>query len=267
MLKSLTNGLITSFLLFPNRAFLCQPEAFGLRAENAYFQTEDNFTLHGWFFEAPGSKATLLLFHGNTGNISGRLPKAKLWRDKGVSVLLMDYRGYGKSAGKIVTENDLYRDAEAAVKWLKENKRTDEADILLYGESLGSAPAVELAARRKFKGLILEAPFTGLLDLARLHYPWIPVGFIQDFLLDNASKISRVRSPFFLIHGTADETCPYAMGQRLFEKALELKEKLTIPGGAHNDLLEKGGRDYIEKPFDFFSAQENNQGSTSGIVF
>ena len=207
--------------------------------------------LHGWFFEAPESKACLLFFHGNADNISSRLPKAKAWIDRGVSVFLLDYRGYGKSKGDIKEGDDLIKDADAALKWLKETKAYSASQLTLYGESIGAVPAIELSNKEKFKAIILEAPFTSLKELAKHHYGMAPDFMLKDFLMDNEAKISKVKSPVFVLHGAEDEIVPFAMGKRLFEKAPEPKEFLEIRGARHNDISVVGGSDFFDKPFQF----------------
>ena len=277
MLNWLYNIIVTSLLFFPEEAFIAQPSDFGLQSETVTCVTNDGVKLHGWFLPADGGqsklgqgnpqpqsgqaadggqsklgRATLLMLHGNAGNISGRLDKAKGWIDRGVSVLLIDYRGYGKSEGVITCENDLYLDGAAALKWLKDTKGIPYTEVILFGESLGAAPATELAIHTPLKGLILEVPFESLRAMAKLYYPWVPSFVLKDFKLDNLSKISKILCPVFIIHGTDDDVCPYEMGRRLFENAVQPKDFLTIPGGMHSDLPEKGGPEYFDRPFRFF---------------
>ena len=257
MFNWLYNILVTSLLFFPEENFIAQPADFGLKSETVTCLTSDGVKLHGWFLPADGGQSklgrpTLLLLHGNAGNISGRLDKAKGWVDRGVSVLLIDYRGYGKSEGLITCENDLYLDGAAALKWLKDAKGIPYSEVILYGESLGSAPATELATQTTLKGLILEVPFVSIREMAKLYYPWVPSFVLKDFQLDNLSKIGKILCPLFVIHGTDDDVCPYEMGRRLFANAVQPKDFLSIPGGMHSDLPEKGGPEYFDRPFRFF---------------
>lgn len=272
MFNWLYNILVTSLLFFPEENFIAQPADFGLKSETVTCVTSDGVKLHGWFLPAENpqaarqpqsgqaadggrsklGKATMLFLHGNAGNISGRLDKAKGWVDRGVSVFLIDYRGYGKSEGVITCENDLYLDGAAALKWLKDAKGIPYPEVILYGESLGSAPATELATQTQLKGLILEVPFVSIREMAKLYYPWVPSFVLKDFQLDNLSKIGKILCPLFIIHGTDDDVCPYEMGRRLFESAVQPKDFLGIPGGMHSDLPEKGGPEYFDKPFRFF---------------
>ena len=251
MFKALTHSIVTSLLFFPDEDFIELPKNLGLVSETVEYLTDDGVKLHNWFLPAEGAKACLLFLHGNAGNISGRLPKAAGWVKRGVSVFLLDYRGYGKSEGKIDNEVDLYLDGVAALKWLKEKKGIPLSQIILYGESLGSSLATELATREKFKGLILEAPFTNLLELARHHYSWLPSFLLRDFPFNNLEKIAKIHSPFFLIHGTEDEVCPYEMGQKILAQAPEPKRLFTVPSGAHNDLRDRAGEPYFDRPYEF----------------
>ena len=245
--------MIASMIFFPVKNFTVIPKSIGLSAEDAAIQTEDGLKLHGWYFGVPNSKSCLLLFHGNADNISIRLPKAKAWIERGVSVLLVDYRGYGKSAGEIKSSADLIKDAQASLNWLKTNKKFKPSEIVLYGESMGSVPAIELAGKEKFKAIILEAPFTSLKDMAKLLYGMAPDFMLKDFQMNNDEKISRLKTPVLILQGTNDEVVPFSMGKDLFKKAPEPKSFYEIKNGGHNDLFEKAGEDYYAKPFEFAS--------------
>ena len=243
--------MVSAFLFFPEKNFHTLPRDHGLSEEEVFFPTQDGLRLHGWFFEAPHPWATLLFFHGNAGNISGRLFKAAGWVPRGVSVFLVDYRGYGKSEGKIEKGKDLLEDAQSALRWLKEERKIPPEKIVLYGESIGSYPATELARLEKFAGLILEAPFTHILELARIHYGGIPEFLLKDFQMNNQDAIPHAQAPVFILHGDQDEICPLAFGERLYELAPSPKEFYVIRGGHHNDLAEAGGDSYFESPHRF----------------
>ncbi|MBI4358274.1 MAG: alpha/beta hydrolase [Candidatus Omnitrophica bacterium] len=268
MIRWLINTMIASMIFFPVREFSARPEHFGLSAEDVWCRTSDGVRIHGWLIPSGATARTtgggaseisscLLFFHGNADNISIRLPKAKEWVERGISVLLLDYRGYGKSEGKIDQGVNLYQDAEAAVRWLKENKNFDPSQLILYGESIGAYPAIELAVRQKFRAVILEAPFTSIKELAKKHYGLAPDFFLKDFLMDNESKISELKSPLFILHGGDDEIVPVEMGRRLFEKAPAPKEFFAIQGAHHNDISLIGGTDFYEKPFRFAVGQDS----------
>jgi len=242
--------MISSMIFFPTRDFPYQPKDFNLPAEDARMVTSDGVMLHGWY--TAGGSECLLFFHGNAGNISLRLPRAKAWHDRGFSVLLVDYRSYGKSGGKFKHGDDLHRDAEAALKWLKDEKKFSNDRIIIYGESLGSVPAAWLAAKGKFNSLILEAPFTSAKDVAKIHYAGlVPDYFLKDFPLDNAALIGSLKTPVMIVHGTADETIPFWMGKRLFEASPEPKEMYEIEGGGHSDMPEVVGSKFFDRQVEF----------------
>ena len=247
--------MVTSFLFFPEKSFYALPKDHGLTEEEVFFTTRDGVKLHGWFFESRGSKATLLFFHGNAWNISGRIFKAKGWVERSISVFLIDYRGYGKSEGSIKAGKDLLEDARGALKWLEEKKGMSSEKIILYGESIGSYPAIALAEEKKFAGLILEAPFTNVLELARKHYSWVPDLLLKDFLMKNEAAIPKVKAPVFILHGDQDEICPVEFGERLYELAPSPKEFYVVQGGHHNDLPEVARDHYFEYPYQFLSSE------------
>lgn len=257
MFRAWINLMIASMIFFPVREFSARPEDFGLQAEEVWCETEDKIRLHGWFFPTDGKTSPgtpslcLLFFHGNADNISIRLPKAEAWTKRGVSVLLIDYRGYGKSEGKIEKGDDLLKDGRAAVQWLNNEKGYSAKQTVLYGESIGAVPAIDLAVHEPFKAVILEAPFTSLKEMAKRHYGFVPDFLIQDFLMDNEAKISSLRSPLFILHGTEDEIVPFEMGKRLFDKAPEPKSFLAIENARHNDISMVGGADFFEAPYRF----------------
>lgn len=259
-MKWLLNLMVTTFLFFPGKNFYALPKDFGLSEEEVFLTTQDGVRLHGWFFAIPESPATLLFFHGNAGNISGRLFKAKGWIERGVSVFLIDYRGYGRSDGKIKKGIDLLEDAKAALVWLEKEKRIPSGRIILYGESIGSYPAIALAGEKKFSGLVLEAPFTTLLDLAGIHYNWVPEILLKDFPMKNEDAISRAKAPVFILHGDQDEICPVKFGERLYELAPSPKELYVVQGGRHNDLPEVAQTAYFDYPCRFLARENNFQG-------
>jgi hypothetical protein len=260
-MKWLLNLMVASLIFFPDKQFYALPRDYGLAASDIFLTTGDGVRLHGWFFEASseGEGTTgravpaILFLHGNAGNISTRILKAKGWLDRGVSVFLLDYRSYGKSGGRIQKGVDLLEDARSAVRWLEGERQIPAGKILLYGESIGAYPAIELAREKPFAGLVLEAAFTNLLELARVNYGgWVPESLLKDFAMKNDEAIAEVRAPVFFLHGDRDTICPLEQGKRLYELAPSPKEMFVIPGGDHNDLPEAGGEAFFERPFRFF---------------
>jgi len=239
--------MLATMIFFPEKHFYEMPMDYGLEFEEVQLITKDSTKLHGWYLPAKAEKGALLFFHGNAGNISGRLFKAKGWIDRGYSVFLLDYRSYGKSEGKIQHGEDILEDAQAALDWLTQTRKIELSQMILYGESLGTHPAIRLNVQNKTKALILEAPFTSFLDLARIHYPFVTKGIMKDFTFPNMEYINEIKSPLLILHGTLDEICPYPMAEELIKKAPEPKELFTVMGGAHNDLPVIAGDDYWER--------------------
>ena len=233
--------LIDQFIYFPEKHHDSRPEDFGLPSEDVEIRTEDGVKLHAWWIGDPSLRCTVLFFHGNAGNISHRLDRIRAWKEVPVRFLLVDYRGYGKSAGS-PSEEGLYRDARAAYDFLA-GRSIPASQIFLFGESLGGAVAIELAGRVKSAGLILESTFTSLRELAPVHYPFIPSALIPD-QYRSLDRISRVQVPVFIAHGTADEIVPFEMGRRLHEAARDPKTFHPVDAATHNDVYLQGGSSY-----------------------
>lgn len=250
---------IANMIFFPQGTYDLIPEDLGLSYETVTLPLSHTTTLQNWFLPAPEDKGTLLFLHGNAGNISDRLFKAKGWGECGYSVFLLDYRGYGKSTGKPRSENDILQDAREGWNWLTRKKKISPKKIILYGESIGSFPAIALASEHRARAVILEAPFTSFKDLAPRHYPWIPRLILdiilRDFEFSNISQIQALQTPLFIIHGTADEICSYEMGLKLYDKALVTKKFFPVKDGGHNDLPIKAGKAFWSEPQKFIEAQ------------
>lgn len=198
-------------------------------------------SLHGWWID--GGKPVVLFLHGNSGNVSTNLPQAVRFVRLGFSVLMVDYRGYGSSGGEQPSEQRLYEDAEAAYRFLL-NEGVATRDIFIYGHSLGGAVAVELASRiRHAAGLILESTFTSLSEVARMRFPFLPVERILQHRFDSLSKARAITLPVMLIHGTADETIPFEMSERLFDAVASTRKKLLlVANGGHSSSGAAGVR-------------------------
>jgi fermentation-respiration switch protein FrsA (DUF1100 family) len=211
--------------------------------EDASFEAADGVRLHGWFAEAPNPRAVVLFCHGNGGNVTSWGWVLRLYRDRlNASLLVFDYRGYGKSEGT-PTEAGILADARAARCWLAQRTGVAEGDIVVAGRSLGGGVAVDLAAKDGARALILESTYTSLPEVAANHLPWLPAQWVMNTRLNSAALIGNYHGPLLQCHGDADSTVPYALGKRLFEAANEPKRFETIPGGGHNDLP---GREYMQ---------------------
>ena len=230
------------FLYFPVRELDATPADYGLRGEEITVTASDGVALHGWWIRSEGRQA-VLLFHGNAGNVSHRLDRAKLFVDRlGVDLFLVDYRGYGRSQGK-PSEAGLYRDGLAIYEAARSRGFAPER-IVLMGESLGCAVAVEVALARPAAGVALETPFLSVPALARKHYPFVPTFLIRS-RYDTESKIRRVTLPKLFLVAERDEIAPARHGRELFELAAAPKELFVIPGAGHNDTYVVGGEPYL----------------------
>jgi hypothetical protein len=233
-------------IYFPFRTLEVTPKELGLRYEEARLVAEDGVTLHGWFLPMEGSRFTVLVCHGNAGNISHRLDRAMLMHAKlRTDVFLFDYRGYGLSQGA-PDEEGTYRDARAAHRYLSTARGVAPGNLIIFGESLGAAVALQLALEVPARALVLEAPFTSISDMAGSVLPFLPVGRLLRTRYDNLAKIGGLRMPLLILHGDRDTTVPFAQGRRLFEAAPEPKQFFPIPGAGHNDTYFTGGDPYWE---------------------
>lgn len=205
--------------------------------EDCWFRSADGLRLHGWLLHRDRPKHVMLLLHGNAGNLTHRAALAKVLSERyDASVLVFDYRGYGRSEGT-PTIPGLLLDARAARALLAEREGMNVPDTILMGESLGGAVAVDLAADDGARALILQGTFSSLKEVAAAHYPAVLVDALVADRLHSAERIKRYRGPLFQSHGAADRTIPIAQGRKLFDAASEPKEFLTLPGHDHNDPL------------------------------
>lgn len=189
-------------------------------------QTADRLMLRAWSVPAKAGRPTLLYVHGNGGNIGHRAERAGLLAAPGNGVLLVEYRGYGGNPGR-PSEEGFHADAEAGLAFLVGNG-VAPSQTILYGESLGSAVAVRLAAESAARGspvagLILESPFTSIAEVAQHHYPYVPARHLVKDRFDAASRIEMVKAPLFVMHGEQDRVVPFRFGRALYEAAAEPK--------------------------------------------
>lgn len=245
------------------------PTDVGLEYQQVELITEDGVRLHGWYLPAENESATLLFCHGNAGTIAHRLDSLLLFHRLGCSVLIYDYRGYGKSEGRPF-EQGTYADAASAWNYLVTTKKKSPQEIILFGRSLGAAIAAELATRVEPGGLILESAFTSVPDLAAQLYPFLPVRLLSRFSYNTRARLAAISCPVLIIHSARDEIIPYSHAQELFAAAQQAKELLTISGG-HNDGFLVSGATYTNGLLAFLqncrkahasSSLRNNVGST-----
>lgn len=218
----------------------------GLTFEDAWFTADDGTKLHGWYVPNAKPTAHILFCHGNAGNITHRADLLRKLNGRcGAAVLLFDYRGYGRSEGT-PSETGVLADARAARAWLAAKAGISESEVVLMGESLGGAVAVDLATDGA-RGLILENTFTSVPDVAAHHYPWVPIRLLMRTQLNAREKIGQYHGPLLQTHGEADTIVPYALGRALFDAANGPKRFYPVPGGDHNDLRTPGWYAEIRK--------------------
>lgn len=250
-----THILERMFVYFPSQEIEADPSAIGLTFLDIHPVTQDGVRLHGWFVPQSGARNTFLLFHGNAGNISHRLDWIQMLHDLGAQVVIIDYRGYGKSEGKPF-EQGLYLDARAAYDWWIKYHGAEGNKLVLLGESLGGAVAVDLATRVPVDGIVLQSTFTSARDLAKA---MIPLGLLEPLTgvrFDSMAKIRTLRCPKLFIHGNRDEVIPYSLGRKLYSYCLPPKNFYVVNHAGHNDLLTAAGETYIAQLRKFLSSLE-----------
>lgn len=238
---------IENRLVFPvalSSRRLGPPDArLGLSPERVTTLTSDGVRLVGWQMGSDSAARWILIFHGNAGNLAdgGRPEHYARLRSLGLNVLTFDYRGYGESES-VPTEAGLYRDADAAFAFLRDSLGVPPERTLLFGHSLGSAIAVDLASRVQAAGLILDGAFTSAPDAARSAYPFVPVRLIMRNRFASDEKIARAAMPKLFLHGRWDQVIPLELGRRLYERALMPKTFVQLSGG-HDDafLMDSAG--------------------------
>lgn len=195
----------------------------------------DGTKLHAWWHRTPKAQGALLFCHGNAGNLSHRQESvAELQHALGVSVLIFDYPGYGRSEGE-PSEAGCYAAGDAAFDWLAQQVPAER--IILFGESLGGGIATDLAARRPHAALVLDKAFTSIPDMAQYQYPWLPTRWLVRHQYNNLEKIPRCTGPVIIGHGDSDKLIPLSQGQSLYAAAPEPKLLVLMKGAGHNDGL------------------------------
>jgi len=190
--------------------------------EKVKITTKDKIDLIGWFYNKDIEKfKTILFFHGNAGSLENRTYKLNHFKDLNVNFLIIAWRGFSGNKGK-PNEMGLYEDAKSAIKWLKA-KNIKEKNIILYGESLGTGVAVEVAQNKNYAGVILESPFTSMVNIGKEHYPFFQVSFLLKDKFESYKKITNISVPVLIMHGEVDKIVPYDMGKKMYELANEPK--------------------------------------------
>jgi fermentation-respiration switch protein FrsA (DUF1100 family) len=223
-------------MYYPTHDIVRTPADAGLTFENVALTTADGETLHGWWVPSGRPDAPAVLFlHGNGGNVSHRLEKLAVFRDIGADTLIIDYRGYGRSSGT-PSEQGFYRDARAAYDWLTTTRGVAPERIVAYGESLGSAVAVHLAAEVSVGGVVVESGFTSVKDIAQKRLPFLPVQWILKHRFDSLDQVHRIDAPLLILHSRQDELFEMSHPERLLAAAQPPKRLVEMQGG-HNDAF------------------------------
>ena len=190
--------------------------------EKVKITTKDKINLIGWFYNRNLEEfKTILFFHGNAGSLENRTYKLNHFKNLNLNFLIIAWRGFSGNKGK-PNEMGLYEDAKSAIKWLKA-KGIKEKNIILYGESLGTGVAVEVAQNKNYAGVILESPFTSMVNMGKKHYPFFPVSFLLKDKFESYKKINKISVPVLIMHGKVDKIVPYAMGKKMYELANDPK--------------------------------------------
>lgn len=214
--------------------------------DDVFLETTDRVRIHAWFSRADAKAPTLLWFHGNAGNLSNRLDQLETLQAGGFNVFAVDFRGYGRSEGT-PNEEGTYRDAVAAYDALAARTDIDPRRIVAFGQSLGSAVALDLALRRPCERVILEAPFTSIPAMARATFPVPGASFLVHTKYDNLAKVRHLGLPLLVLQGNRDEVIPFSMGKQVFAAANDPKEFWEVAGAHHNDVYVVAGREYVRR--------------------
>ena len=257
------------FIFRPERKVFSSPADHGIPYEDLYIpvnevNSEDE-RIHAWLMPAavgrlkPAEQSSgrfLLYLHGSALNIGANINHAQRFRDMGLSVLLISYRGYGKSDGEFPAEAKMYADAEAAWDYLVTQIRVDPGNIFVYGHSLGGAVAINLAVHHPDAGgLIVESSFTSIVDMANLEpvYRIFPLSLMVHQRFDSRKKVRQLKVPVIYLHGTQDALVPHFMTRILYEYTASAKQMRLIHGGGHNNSAAVGGMEYLRAVQNFFN--------------
>ncbi|WP_234244752.1 alpha/beta hydrolase [Billgrantia desiderata] len=229
------------YLPHVGREHVATPAERGLGWEQVELQTADGLLLDAWWIPVEDARGKLLFFHGNAGNISHRLDSILQFHRLGLSVLILDYRGYGRSEGR-PSEEGTAQDARAGWRWLTEQQEASADEIVLFGRSLGAAVAAELAASLAPQGqpaaVILESPFRSVPALGQQLYPFLPVRWLATLDYPTERYVTHIESPLLFIHSRDDEIIPFSEGEAVYRAANEPKELLTIRGGHNTGFID-----------------------------
>lgn len=227
-----------NLIYYPDKTY-AKPTDVGLsNVEEVNLTTPDNAKLINWYAKAKPGNPTLLYFHGNAGNLANRKDRIALYQSHGLGIMMASYRGYSGGKGN-PTEKDIIQDGLQVYDWLVSSGVSPE-NIILYGESLGTGVAVQVASQRKTKAVILETPYASLAEIGANHYPYLPVHLLMTDRFESITFIKNINAPLLILHGWQDRTIPLQSAKKLFEAANQPKQMETYQNGQHNDLYTHG---------------------------
>lgn len=230
-----------AMIFFPDRLLSATPASWGLEYEDVFLTTEDGVQLHGWYVPRQGSDRVLLFLHGNAGNISHRGESITVFHRLGLNVLIIDYRGYGRSQGS-PSEQGLYQDAAAAWHYLIDTRGFDSEDIILFGRSLGGAVAARLASEVQAGGVILESTFSSARDVAGSLFPILSRLVVLRYRFDTAGYLKSVASPLLVLHSPEDDIIPFYLGEKVYQAGSEPKVFVKLQGDHNGGFLQSQPR-------------------------
>ena len=226
-----------SMIFHPSRELVASPADWNMQYEDVLFRSQDGTTLHGWYIPNQASNSVVLFFHGNAGNMSQRGESVAIFHRLGLNVFIFDYRGYGRSQGK-PSEEGLYQDAAGAWAYLTGTRGVAEANIILFGRSLGGVVATHLASEVKPAALIVESAFSSARDVARAVFPILSRLTLIRYDFNAASYIKGMSCPVLILHSPDDEILPYSLGEKLYRAANEPKQFVRLRGDHNSGFLQ-----------------------------
>jgi fermentation-respiration switch protein FrsA (DUF1100 family) len=235
-LALLVRWLEPRMAFFPTPGVQETPGMLGIRFADVSIPTADGETLHAWWLEHTSPRAQVIFWHGNGGNLSLWLDVVADLHRHGLSVLAVDYRGYGNSTGR-ASERGLYKDAEASIRYFRERLYRPGAPVVYWGRSIGSPVAAHAATLQASDALVLESPMPDVRTILRGNPVMWALSFLGSYTFPTGRFLERYTGPLLVIHGDRDTIIPYAAGRRVFEQAPSSRKTfVTIPGADHNDL-------------------------------
>lgn len=222
-------------IFIPSEKIYLEIDKEKLHAEEFNLEVNNQTTLHGYFFAEKRPLGTIVFFHNNGGNLTNNFGRVAIAKKLGYNIVLFDYRGYGKSTGKIKNEEDLYQDAETVINYLIQQKKISLKSMIFWGEGLGGAVALEMAKRFPAKKLILESTFASLNNITPNVIKYTIPNFLKKYKFDNLQKIAEIKIPILIIHSLDDNTINFTNGEKLFEKNSAKKNEFLKLNGSHED--------------------------------